>query len=97
MRRLIILIAFITALAVPAQAIATEKEEVPQGAAGVHQYFRVVPTAEGEEAVPPEAEEQAPAPSQLPFSGEDVLLVVVAGGLLAGGGLALYRQVRQRS
>ena len=30
MRRLIILIAFITALALPAQAIAREREEVPQ-------------------------------------------------------------------
>jgi uncharacterized surface anchored protein len=36
------------------------------------------------------------APSQLPFTGEDVLLVVLAGVLLTGAGLTLYRQVKHR-
>jgi LPXTG-motif cell wall-anchored protein len=98
MRRLIIVIAFITALALPAQALARTREDVPNGAAGVHQYHRFVPTPEGEEPVPPEATLPTGGPgSQLPFTGEDVLLIVLVGAMLAGGGLVLYRQARQRS
>jgi hypothetical protein len=95
MHRLIILIAFITALALPAQALAKSREDVPNGPAGVHQYHRLIPTPQGEEPLPP-----APTvgPSQeLPFTGEDVLLVVLTGMMLAGGGVVLYRQARQRS
>jgi uncharacterized surface anchored protein len=76
------LIALITAFALPAQALANG---VPSDASGATQYHRVTP------AVTPPA-----APSQLPFTGEDVLLVVLAGVLLTGAGLTLYRQVKHR-
>ena len=82
MRRFVILIAFIAALALPAQALAGG---VPSNASGATQYHRVTPSV-----TPP-----AP-PSQLPFTGEDVLLVVVAGVLMAGAGFTLYRQVKHR-
>lgn len=95
MRRLIILVAFITALALPAQALARSKDNVPNGPAGVHQYHRLIPTPEGEQPPPPAT---SVGPSQeLPFTGEDVLLVILTGLLLAGGGVVLYRQARQRS
>jgi hypothetical protein len=98
MRRLIMLLAFITAFALPAQALARSREDVPNGPAGVHQYHRLIPTPEGQEPVPPETSPTSTAPSsQLPFTGEDVLLVVLTGLLLAGGGAVLYRQARQRS
>jgi LPXTG-motif cell wall-anchored protein len=99
MRRFIILLAFITALVLPAQALArSTREDVPNGPAGVHQYHRFIPTPEGEEPVPPEATLPTGGPgTQLPFTGEDVLLIVLVGALLAGGGLVLYRQARQRS
>jgi hypothetical protein len=90
MRRFLILIALITALALPAQAFAGGG--VSPNASGAHQYHRVIPAVEEEEAIPP-----APTPTHaLPFTGEDVLLVVLAGLLLAGGGLTLYRQVKHR-
>ena len=82
MRRFVILIAFIAALALPAQALAGG---VPSNASGATQYHRVTPSV-----TPP-----AP-PSQLPFTGEDVLLVVLAGVLLTGAGFTLYRQVKHR-
>jgi uncharacterized surface anchored protein len=82
MRRFFILIAFITALALPAQAVANG---VPSNASGATQYHRVTPAV-----TPPTT------PSQLPFTGEDVLLVVLAGVLLTGTGLTLYRQVKHR-
>jgi uncharacterized surface anchored protein len=82
MRRFLILIALITALALPAQAVANG---VPSNASGATQYHRVTPTVE-----PPTT------PGQLPFTGEDVLLVVLAGVLLTGTGLTLYRQVKHR-
>jgi hypothetical protein len=98
MRRLIILIAFLTAFALPAQALArSAREDLSNGAAGVHQYHRLIPTSEGQEPPPPESSLPTGGPGQLPFTGEDVLLVVLTGLLLAGGGLALYRQARQRS
>jgi uncharacterized surface anchored protein len=81
MRRLIILIAFITALALPAQAVANGVEE---NASGATQYVRTTPSV------------TPPAQAQLPFTGEDVLLVVLAGLLLTGGGVMLYRQVKHR-
>jgi hypothetical protein len=82
MRRFIILIAFITSLALPAQAVANG---APSNASGATEYHRAIPS------VTPPTE-----PSQLPFTGEDVLLVVVAGVLLTGAGLTLYRQVKHR-
>ena len=98
MRRLIILVAFITALMLPAQALARSREDVPNGPAGVHQYHRLIPTPEGEQPPPPETVTPSVGVSQeLPFTGEDVLLVVLTGLLLAGGGVVLYRQARQRS
>lgn len=81
MRRLVILVALLTALALPAQALASG---VTPSAAGAHQYVRTVPTV------------ITPTTPTLPFTGEDVLLVVLVGGLLTGGGLTLYRQVKQR-
>lgn len=81
MRRLFILIAFITALALPAQAVASG---VTPGAAGAHQYVRTEPVV------------SPPQQPTLPFTGEDVLLVVLAGVLLTGAGLTLYRQVKHR-
>ncbi len=94
MRRFVILIAFITALAVPAQALAAGTAQMSPSAAGVHQYHRTIPTPEGVEPPPPAV--QPPSPGQLPFTGEDVLLVILTGALLAGAGLTLYRQARQR-
>ena len=91
MRRLIILIALITALALPAQAIAGE---VSSNASGATQYHRVIPAVEEQEAQPPAPPSQPQA--ALPFTGEDVLLVVLAGLLLLGGGFTLYRQARAR-
>jgi hypothetical protein len=91
MRRLVILIVFLTALALPAQVLAAG---VPHGAAGVHQYHRVIPGVAGEEPLP--FQPATGGPGALPFTGEDVLLVVLAGLLLTGGGLTLYRQARQR-
>jgi hypothetical protein len=82
MRRFVILVAFITALTLPAQAVANG---VPSNASGATQYHRTTPSV-----TPPTT------PSQLPFTGEDVLLVVLAGALLTGAGLTLYRQVKHR-
>lgn len=82
MRRFLLLIAFIAALALPAQAVANG---VPNNASGATQYHRTTPSV-----TPPTQ------PSQLPFTGEDVLLVVLAGVLLTGAGLTLYRQVKHR-
>jgi hypothetical protein len=81
MRRLIVLIACFAALVVPAQALAGG---VSADADGASEYVRTVPT------VPP------PSAATLPFTGEDVILVVLSGLLLAGCGFTLYRQVRSR-
>ena len=81
MRRFVILIAFIAALALPAQAVANG---VPNNASGATQYHRTTPS------VTPPTHRPAPVP------GEDVLLVALAGVLLTGAGLTLYRQVKHR-
>lgn len=82
MRRFVILIALAAALALPAQALANG---VPNNASGATQYHRTTPSV-----TPPTQ------PSQLPFTGEDVLLVVLAGVLMTGAGFTLYRQVKHR-
>lgn len=81
MRRLVILMAFLATLALPAQSLASG---ISHSAAGATQYHRAVPSV------------TPPSQPQLPFTGEDVLLVVLTGLLLAGGGVALYRQVKHR-
>ena len=81
MRRFVILFALIAALALPAQAVANG---VPNNASGATQYHRTTPSV------------TPPTSSQLPFTGEDLLLVVLAGVLLTGAGLTLYRQVKHR-
>ena len=96
MRRLIILMALITALALPAQSIANG---VSPSASGAHQYHRVIPTAIGQQpqpAQPVQPVQPVQAQSTLPFTGEDVLLVVLAGLLLTAGGFTLYRQAKHR-
>lgn len=81
MRRLLSLIVVIAALALPGQALAGG---VPTGSAGATQYIPPVPSV------------TPPSQPTLPFTGEDVLLVVLTGLVLAGGGYTLYRQVRER-
>ena len=93
MRRIIILMALITALALAAQSIANG---VSPSALGAHQYHRVIPTVEGQQPQPVQPTQAVQPQSTLPFTGEDVLLVVLAGVLLTGGGLMLYRQVKHR-
>ena len=117
MRRLIILIALITALALPAQALA---QSVSPNAAGATQYVPPTPPTvavavcrlPNGQVVPlssvvanPSGDPSGSIPlcptrptvrAALPFTGEDVLLVVLAGLLLLGGGLTLYRQAKQR-
>lgn len=58
---------------------------VPPGAAGASQYVRSVSAV-----TPPTAE------PTLPFTGEDVLLVVLVGLILAGTGVTLYYRLSQR-
>jgi hypothetical protein len=97
MRRLIFLIAFAIAVALPAQALAQTTGSMPAGAAGANQYVAVIPTANGGAVVPSEGGEVVPtAGEELPFTGEDVLLVVLVALIMTGAGFALYRQVRTR-
>jgi uncharacterized surface anchored protein len=91
MRRLVTLIALMIALALPAQAFANGG--ISPNASGAHQYHRVDQAVEQEEAQPPAPTQPA---QTLPFTGEDILLVVLTGLLLAAGGLTLYRQVKHR-
>lgn len=105
MRRLIVLAVFLGVLAFPV-AVAVNRlsipttsshrladTTVPAGPAGANQYVSTVPTAVGPTAVTPSA---AAPTSSLPFTGEDLLLVVLTALILAGAGITLYRQVRDR-
>jgi hypothetical protein len=82
----------VAAFALPAQALAAST--VPAGAAGANQYVQTVPTAAGPT---PTTTATAAAPARsLPFTGEDILLVVLTALILSAAGFALYRQVRER-
>ncbi len=92
MRRFLILTAFVAAFAFPAQALA--QSTLPAGPAGANQYVQTTPTAVGPTVVTPTA--AAPTTRTLPFTGEDILLVVLTALILSAVGFTLYRQVRDR-
>ena len=99
MRRLILIAGCLAAFAFPAQALA--QSTLPAGPAGANQYVQPVSTAVGPTAVTPTAvTPTAAAPttttSALPFTGEDLLLVVLTALILTAVGFTLYRQARDR-
>ncbi len=91
MRRLILIAACLAAFAFPAQALAAST--LPAGSAGANQYVQPVTTPTGPTSVTPTA---AAPTSTLPFTGEDLLLVVLTALILTAAGFTLYRQVRDR-
>lgn len=107
MRRFIVLVVFLVALAFPVAVAVSRLSEpattsvhrlashLPAGPAGANQYVQAVPTATGPTAVSPAPAAAAPART-LPFTGENLLLVVLTALILGGAGVTLYRQVSDR-
>ena len=93
MRRLILIAGCLAAFAFPAQALA--QSTLPAGPAGANQYVQPVSTAVGPTAVTPTAVSPTTT-STLPFTGEDLLLVVLTALILTAVGFTLYRQARDR-
>jgi len=93
MRRLILIAGCLAAFAFPAQALA--QSTLPAGPAGANQYVQPISTAVGPTSVTPTAASPA-ATSTLPFTGEDLLLVVLTALILTAVGFTLYRQARDR-
>jgi hypothetical protein len=92
MRRLLIPVVFLAALAAPPQAVAARF--LPPGPAAANQYVQSIPAAEGQEVVPPT--HGAAVSGSLPFTGEDVLLILLIAMILSGVGFTVYRQTRDR-